>query len=344
MIDQHTDLFKYVDNFSKTAHIPSISIIESKVDYIPEITIAIPTYKRTDLLKEAIDSAINQIDYTNYDIIVVDNNPERDCDTEKLMKSYNNPIISYYKNSENLGMGGNWNRLFTLAKGKYVVMLHDDDLLMPTFLAECIRLIKKMDADLIKPLAFNVRKNENYIGLNDDKKIFRVKRVFDISNYYSSAIGAPTGCLLKKDSVLKLGGFNDNYYPTMDYCFFVLFSKYYKCYKIFKKLYIYRIHVNTSFQKTVLDQNIWNDYFLNKQILEKYYVNKKLIRELLSSKFQSVIKGYAKDWDKPNYNFDLTQLDLNQSSKSIGYLIYYPIRLYVFLLETLLKIKRWFFV
>jgi len=156
MIDQHTDFFEYVDNFAKTAHIPSIPIFESNLDYIPDITIAIPTYKRADLLKEAIDSAINQIDYTNYDIIVVDNNPERGCETEKLMMTYsNNPMISYYKNADNLGMVGNWNRLFTLAKGKYVVMLHDDDLLLPTFLSECVKLAKRLNADLIRPLSSN---------------------------------------------------------------------------------------------------------------------------------------------------------------------------------------------
>lgn len=86
----------------------------------------------------------------------MDNNPERGCETEKLMMSYsNNPMISYYKNADNLGMVGNWNRLFTLAKGKYVVMLHDDDLLLPTFLSECVKLAKRLNADLIRPLSSN---------------------------------------------------------------------------------------------------------------------------------------------------------------------------------------------
>ena len=39
MIDQHTDFYKCVDNFAKTAHIPSIPIFESKLDYFPVITI-----------------------------------------------------------------------------------------------------------------------------------------------------------------------------------------------------------------------------------------------------------------------------------------------------------------
>ena len=50
MIDKNTDFFKYVDNFAKIEHIPSVTIFESSLDYIPKITIAIPTYKRVDLL------------------------------------------------------------------------------------------------------------------------------------------------------------------------------------------------------------------------------------------------------------------------------------------------------
>lgn len=198
MIDQHTDLFKYVDNFSKTAHIPSISIIESKIDYIPEITIAIPTYKRTDLLKEAIDSAINQIAYTNYDIIVVDNNPERDCDTEKLMRSYNNPIISYYKNSENLGMVGNWNRLFTLAKGIYVVMLHDDDLLYPNYLSTIIKSCSKLpNVDIVFPKhnRSNYRIIKKSGNNNQIIKGCKVKLEHFINGNF---IGPPVGMCVKK--------------------------------------------------------------------------------------------------------------------------------------------------
>lgn len=73
MVDQNTEFFKIVDNFAKKAGIPSVPIIKATLDFIPKITIAIPTYKRPELLKEALDSAINQIGYTEYEIIVVDN-------------------------------------------------------------------------------------------------------------------------------------------------------------------------------------------------------------------------------------------------------------------------------
>jgi cellulose synthase/poly-beta-1,6-N-acetylglucosamine synthase-like glycosyltransferase len=87
-----SELLKYEDNFSK------IKFIKSKLVYgdlnfnkTPLITIAIPTYKRPDLLEEAINSALNQIDFIDYEVIVVDNDPDSDTETEKLLKSYKNP-------------------------------------------------------------------------------------------------------------------------------------------------------------------------------------------------------------------------------------------------------------
>ena len=338
MIDQYTDFFEYVDNFAKTAHIPSIPIFESNLEYIPEITIAIPTYKRADLLKEAIDSAINQIEYTNYDIIVVDNNPERGCETEKLMMSYNNPMLSYYKNSENIGMAGNWNRLFTLAKGKYVVILHDDDLLLPTFISECINIAYMKNADLIKPLAFNIDKNDNYSDLHDDIKGYRIKRVFDISNSHGNALGAPTGCLIKRESLIKLGGFNQNYYPTHDFCFLVYFAKYFRSFRVYKKLYIYRKQFSTSSDKKVLDGFINNDFYLYTQLLKNYRIHIVLIRKYLSYRFYQTIKSNRINWNMPDYSFDITKLGLRPNDKGLGNIVSKLLRLYVMLIVFYLKI------
>ena len=66
----------------------------------PFFSIVIPTYKRADLLKEAINSAINQLDFDKpYEIIVVDND---DCnevnESEALVREMNIPNLYYYKN------------------------------------------------------------------------------------------------------------------------------------------------------------------------------------------------------------------------------------------------------
>src|SRR5258707_5783419 len=104
MVDQSTDFFQILDNFKEHADIPSILISASKLDFIPKVSIVIPTYKRTDLLKEALDSALNQVGYEYYDIIIVHDVAERGDATEQLLSTYSNKRISYYKNAATLTM------------------------------------------------------------------------------------------------------------------------------------------------------------------------------------------------------------------------------------------------
>lgn len=96
--------FCFVDNFERYGAHKSIAIIDNaQSDY--DITIAIPTYKRPALLAEAIDSAINQIDVPaniKYEIFVVDNDPQRESETESLLRNKYSLIkdFSYYKNEK----------------------------------------------------------------------------------------------------------------------------------------------------------------------------------------------------------------------------------------------------
>ena len=112
-------VFENVDSVTSVKEIHSLRIYSGnrKKDSIPFFTIAIPTFNRASTLTETIDSALNQNGFDDYDIIVVDNNPERGDETEVLMNQYRtNPKVTYYKNTQNLGMAGNWNKCALLAK------------------------------------------------------------------------------------------------------------------------------------------------------------------------------------------------------------------------------------
>lgn len=105
------------------------------------ISIGIPAYKAA-YLKEAIDSVLNQT-YTNYELIIVnDDSPEN---IDDIVSTYNDKRIRYYKNENNLGKTSivlNWNKCLSYAKGEYFVLLCDDDIMLPTFLSEMLRLVR----------------------------------------------------------------------------------------------------------------------------------------------------------------------------------------------------------
>ena len=141
-----SDLLKYKNNFSKTKFV-KLKLAQGDLNFNkkPLVTIAIPTYKRANLLKKAIDSSLNQKGFSNYEVIVVDDdsNSDKETETQKLMKNYDDPKLLYYRYEEggSLGMAGAWNKSLELARGEWYSMLHDDDLLKENFLEEMMQVL-----------------------------------------------------------------------------------------------------------------------------------------------------------------------------------------------------------
>lgn len=182
----------------------------------PKITIAIPTYKRSDLLKEAIESSCCQEFNEPYEILVSDNNPERGDETENLMNSFRSYTnITYYKNKENIGGRQNWNQLYKLAKGKYVVLLHDDDKLYPYYLMIVNRILKetKGDYQMIYP---GIRISSERILEKTEFPSELICRKMRPQDDVVGVLGIVSGMFLEKKCFFEIGGFKADYHPVYD--------------------------------------------------------------------------------------------------------------------------------
>jgi glycosyltransferase involved in cell wall biosynthesis len=103
------------------------------------ISVCIPTYHRPKLLKEAIHSVCEQ---TQQPIEIVIGDDSNDDLTEKMISEIKRECtvpIYYIRNSPSLGQSGNVNLLYEMAKGDKIVLLHDDDLLLPNALEDLSR-------------------------------------------------------------------------------------------------------------------------------------------------------------------------------------------------------------
>jgi glycosyltransferase involved in cell wall biosynthesis len=101
------------------------------------ISICIPTYKRADLLVCAVESCLKQT-YRNVEILISDDSPD-DCSEKAILHWIESNKVRYYRNSPALKQAGNVNQLFDLAQGQYLVLLHDDDLLLSDALAKMLQ-------------------------------------------------------------------------------------------------------------------------------------------------------------------------------------------------------------
>lgn len=93
-------------------------------------SVIIPTYNRSSLLREALDSVFAQT-LRDYEVIVVDDGSTDD--TEAVVRSY--PGRIQFQQQQNLGPGAARNAGVKSAGGEYITFLDSDDLWFPWTLA-----------------------------------------------------------------------------------------------------------------------------------------------------------------------------------------------------------------
>ncbi|WP_414549776.1 glycosyltransferase family 2 protein [Anabaena sp. CCY 0017] len=101
-----------------------------------KFSVVITTYNRLNLLKRAINSALNQT--IPCEVVVAD-----DCssdETEKYLKSLGNSVV-YHRNEVNKGHAATVNVGVQQASGDWIKFLDDDDYLAPNCIAEMTRAI-----------------------------------------------------------------------------------------------------------------------------------------------------------------------------------------------------------
>lgn len=118
---------------------PFPSETETQSGPLPGTTIAIPTINRPELLRAAIESALAQ---TVPDIEIVVGDDSDDDLALEVVESFADPRIRLLRHRPPLGQAGNTNACFDAARGNTIVLLHDDDLLMP----DCVESLRNVFA------------------------------------------------------------------------------------------------------------------------------------------------------------------------------------------------------
>lgn len=229
MIEEIKQLYNDRDNMEETTKTPSVCIFSwDEKRSIPKYTIAIPTYNRTDLLKYALESSIHQEGFDDYEILVVDNNPERDDATERFMMQYkDHPKVAYYKNTVNLGMTGNWNKLYLLARTEWVTMLHDDDMLYPDFYRNMANVVEHTPEAVCFYSCYNGIKDNTDHQPERTKQPIKVMTLKETDFLTGCHVHTCLGMTAKKEVIHQVGGFNPDFYPSLDYHFHVKLSHYF---------------------------------------------------------------------------------------------------------------------
>ena len=138
------------------------------------LSICIPTFNRKEHLINCLNSIYVAKKNTSieFEVCISDNCSEENLND--LIDSYKNKInIIFNKNKKNIGFVKNYLKVCSIAKGKYIWLLGDDDMILPSSLVEIEKYLTKFS--LIDFFFIN-----SYFL--DTKYVFKFNQPFDTKN------------------------------------------------------------------------------------------------------------------------------------------------------------------
>jgi len=289
-----------------------------------KVSVIVPTYNREHLLKETIESILNQT-FKDFELIIVDNYSSDN--TEDVVKSYNNHRIRYFKNQNNGIIAINRNFGIEKSRGEYIGLCDDDDIWMPDKLEKQLSEFEKDEKiGLVCTNGMNFNENGDFglvhkNSLNDDD--FKFESIVIKNPIISSSI------LIKKSVINDVGMMDEEpeFFGAEDNCLWIKTAKKYKVKYIDLPLIKYRTHSgvyrNVDINGLIIKENIYKK-FLKNGIIDIELFNKvksklkydELVIKLTNSekvKFSTIIK---------------TKMDLNKKFRLI--LLYFLLNLRIF--------------
>lgn len=239
----------------------------------PVISVVIPAYN-ADYLREAILSAINQDFDLDYELLIVDDLGRGNENTLPFLKTLKTPIIRYYRNTRNIGLFGNWNRCISLSRGRYIVYLHSDDCLIPTTLSTLWNTHLQLSEETAVIGRYITLDKNGHESFHYQKKQWGPIKTLD--GYYVGKYGLlqndlcnGCGSLINRECIIRLGGWNPDFYPGSDR---ILFMNYFDRYSIYRVNSVVRIESTAiATSSSVFRKYPASGYYKSKAIIERYF-------------------------------------------------------------------------
>jgi glycosyltransferase involved in cell wall biosynthesis len=183
----------------------------------PLITIAVPAFDRPTMLAETLASIAAQTAHVSLEVIVCDDGalPE----TRAVVERFSRETFRYSPNPVPLGAVGNWNQCLRLARGKWVMVLHEDDTLYPWY----FELVLPHLGD--ESVAVCTRTSRGLVAPSARPPLVAPRVKSYLPRYFLKSSMTPfPGVLIRREVALRLGGFDEKWGPIADYEFWYRLS------------------------------------------------------------------------------------------------------------------------
>lgn len=211
----------------------------------PKVSIIIPTYKRSDHVVRAVSSALLQ-DYSNLEVIVIDDNDPNSIDRIKTRENLNqfsvNKNFKYIEHKKNQNGAVARNTGIKHSSGDYITFLDDDDEYYINKVSEQVKCLEELDESwgLCYTGYDKVEKNGR-ISTSAEKSEGNVLVQALSKNLF---VGSGSNFMIRKNVVLEMNGFDETFMRNQDLEFLVRVVFKYKMKLIDKSLFL--IHIDKT--------------------------------------------------------------------------------------------------
>jgi len=172
----------------------------------PLLTIAIPTYNRAWCLRELLPVLTDQLkDEPRVELIISDNaSPD---ETPSVVQDFvvRGLRVRSIRNTQNIGSDANFLQCFEEARGKYVWLFSDDDLIVPGALAKILTYCEAAEYDLIWVSAYTFEDLLKPRALKAGNDVIEVSDAGAYAKRLHVFFTFITGNIINKDKVLEAG-------------------------------------------------------------------------------------------------------------------------------------------
>lgn len=233
----------------------------------PTISVIMPVYNSAKYLSLAIESILNQT-CTDFEFIIIDDG-SRDSSRDIIRRySTQDKRIKAKRNSSNLGICRTLNHGLSLAAGKYVARMDSDDWSYPDRLSKQLAFMKGHPHTVIcggniEVCDRNLKVMNRRLYPRFDNKIR--EKMLRMNPFAHPAI------MYRRDSVIKVGGYNPLFAGVEDYDLYFRLGHEGKFANLSQKVLKLRTHPDSISGRTINRQARLNLYIRIKAISEYGY-------------------------------------------------------------------------
>ncbi len=253
-----------------------------------KVSVVIPTFNRAHLLRDALDSVLQQT-FQDFEIVIVDDG-STDGTTE-LVQTISDTRIRYFT-QDHRGVAAALNHGWQNARGTYIGRLDSDDCWSPTLLQE---LVNALEANPKIAVAYARAQGMNANG-ESLTQLIGAQEKFPSETLKSLVYGdfvSPMAVLIRRDALAQVGGYDESLIANEDWDLWLRLAQNFQFAYVPRVLARYRYHAqNLTRTDSAQMERVMRDRV---RVLDKFFAQPIILPNILEIKTLAYRNVYM-DW------------------------------------------------